>query len=907
MRELIGRDSELAAVRLVLDQARSGESGFVLLLGEAGIGKTRLLRAIAEEAMALGLRSLSGTAIESGTGLPFLPLMAPLQEATSDPRVGDRATGIVRGLVRGDQTADLTSANTADPSDAGAAARLVEAIHDVLVRQPTALLLDDVQWADASTLTVLDYLAHRSRDVPLAVIVAARDDEPDALRRSPITDGRRFGALQVRRLSESEVAAQITALVGAEPDRAVVRRIFDRAAGNPFFVEQIVAASDDELPADLRLLVRSRVDRLTRDTRAVVDALAIIGRVASHELIAAVAQQDLAITGAALDEAQGVGIVVHDHAGTDLRHPIYREVILDGIDRARSGALHRHAAEALEAAGDSATEVAGHWWLGDDQRRAWASALEAGAAAEAAMAYAEARLHLERALQRWPADAPDRGPVALRAAHAAWVSGDAEAAARLVRDLPFDATSSVEILTAQGSYQWDAGDRADSAASFQRVADQLTESTPPHLRARAYWGVGRARVGEGRFDEAADDATRSATIAADAGLAVEEAEAWMLFGMARAWAASLDGMQALERAVVLAEAGGEPSTIGQAHQFLVDMLMLSGDLERALQVAQHGIGISDRLGVARVHGSDLRGRAGIVLLELGRWDEASVILEPADPRAFPSLARALLATRRGSFDEARIALRAAAVGGAIGGPGALGGWLELAQAELAWTAGDPGAALRALNPAPFAPGAWALDVDARVAWWLARLAPDPALSSERATTAARNTDSLLAQALVGDIEAETALDATAAWSASAGAWATADRPYERGIARLREAQARFAVGDRMAAREALLDASAVAAGLRAAPLAGMADDLARRARVTGRSVRRHEPDPQELTKRELEVLRLVADGLTNPQIGERLFLSRKTVGIHVSRILDKLGAHTRGAAAAIARRDGLLD
>lgn len=903
MRELIGRGSELAAVRLVLDRARSSESGFVLLLGEAGIGKTRLLGAIAEEAIALGLRPLSGTAIESGTGLPFLPLMAPLHQATSDPRIGDRAIGIVRGLLRGDSTADPT----ANPSDAGGAARLIEAIHDVLVRQPTALLLDDVQWADTSTLTVLDYLAHRSRDVPLAVIVAARDDEPGVLRPSPITDGRRFGALQVRRLSESEVAAQITSLVGAVPDRATVRRIFERAAGNPFFVEQIVAASDDELPTNLRLLVGRRIDRLTRGTRAVVDALAIIGRGASQELIAAVAQQDLATTLAALDEALSVGIVVQDHAGTDLRHPIFREVILDGIDRSRSGVLHRKAAQALEAAGDSVTEVAGHWWLGDDPRRAWASALEAGAAAEATMAYAEVRLHLERALRRWPADAPGRGPVTLRAAHAAWVSGDAEAAVRLVRDGPFDDPSSVERLTAQGSYEWDTGDRASSAESFQRVADQLTESTPPRLRARAYWGLGRAHVGEGRFDEAADFATRSATIATEAGLPVAAAEALMLFGMARAWAGSLDGIEALERAVVLAEAGGEPSTIGQAHQFLVDLLMLNGDLPRALQIAQQGIGISDRLGVARVHGSDLRGRAGLVLLELGRWDEASDILEPADPRAFPSLARALLATRRGSFDEARIALDAAAVGGAIGGPGALGGWLELARTELAWTTGDSAAALQALTPAPFAPGAWALDIDARTAWWLARIAPDPAQARERATTAARNPDRLLARALVGDIEAETARDAAAAWSASAGAWAMANRPYERGNARLREAQARFTLGDRKAAREALLDAAEVAAGLRAAPLARLAEDLARRARVAVRPVRRHDPDPQELTQRELEVLRLVADGLTNPQIGERLFLSRKTVGIHVSRILDKLGAHTRGAAAAIARRDGLLD
>ncbi len=903
--ELVGRATEVARLDQAVRDAAHGSATFVLLRGEAGIGKTSLLDAAARRGAQAGLQSLRGVAIESGAAIPYLPLVAPLaacvRAAGDDP-----ASRIVRRALGG----DVPRPDATTPLDGG---RLVEAIFDLLTRHGTALLVDDVHWADASTITVLDYVAQRATNAPLLVVAAARDDEPDLIERLPIADGRRYAQLPVGRLTLDEVGQQVEALLGRAPDRDRVKRIHLRTAGNPFFVEQVVTEearpateSTGETPIALRSLINRRVGRISSPARRFVETLALTGCPTSSELLTAVTGLEPDALDQAADEGRRAGVVVADDTGFRLRHPLFGEVIASGITGSRRREIHASVAETLVRLGGDVAAIAGHWWESGDRARAWSVSRAAAAAATAASAFAEARIHLERAIAVWPATEPGRTEAVLDAARAAWFTGDARAALELARRADADEADSIRVVVARASYAWDAGERAEAIAVFERATRLLETSTTPSVRGRVLWGIGRARVATGRPAEALELALAAAEQARLAGNQEQESEAWSLAAMSRAFGDSLDGVAELERAVDLALGARAGWCTGQAYQFLVDLRALAGQPRRALEDAVVGIEASERLGLARFHGSDLRGRAALLLLELGRWDEAEALLARADPRAFPELARALLAMRRGDASAAEVALAAAVRGGSIGGPGALGGWLELARVELAWLAGDRAGAVRELGTVPAVPGVWGRDVRAWSARWAVRLSSPGAASGTAVADVRRHPDHAIAVALEREITAQAMpVDETRAaerWAEAADAWVALGRVYDAGWSRLREAEARFARRDRAAARLALESAAATADSLGAAPLRRRVNEVARRARVGVDPVRRRAPDPSELTERERDVLALLADGLTNRQIAERLVLSPKTVGIHVSRILAKLDAHTRGEAVATARR-----
>jgi predicted ATPase len=216
---LIGRAAQLEEIGEALDAAVEGRSARLLLVGEAGIGKTSLLAAAADAAAARGLRVLEGSAIASGAGMPFLPLIAPLRASLSGSAVTQHgvhpaAIRAVKRLLDGSSVGLPAHATTPSEPDAAAAARLVDAIVEVFAATPTALLVDDVHWADASTLTVLEHAAHRARADQIAIILAARDDEPRWLRGIPFADARRYRLVRIPPLSSAEVQAQLAGLAG---------------------------------------------------------------------------------------------------------------------------------------------------------------------------------------------------------------------------------------------------------------------------------------------------------------------------------------------------------------------------------------------------------------------------------------------------------------------------------------------------------------------------------------------------------------------------------------------------------------------------------------------------------------------------------------------------------------------
>jgi len=917
---LVGRDGELGRLDAAVHSAARGEPAFVLVLGEAGIGKTSLLQAAEASARDAGLRVLSGTAIESGRGIPYLPLISPLTTALG-ANVTDDANRVVRDALAARVTGAETERREDGPADFRAA-RLIEAMFEVLARTPTLLAVDDVHWADESTIAVLDYLAHRATAAPLAVICGARNDEPGMAALLPLADGRRFAQLEVRRLTRAETAAQARQL-GRTLAGASLDTFHRRTAGNPFFVEQALAdeataagsGGQTTVPVTLRALVTRRARRLSGDARTLVEAMAVVGRPVDPTLAAEIA----ALTGnrirGALDVAVEAGIAVSGPYGIALRHPLFNEAIHAELATSRKQALHRRAADALERSGTATgpAELASHWWRAGDRERTWRASMAAAAAAASAYAFAEQQWHLEHAIEAWPDTEPDRGRAMLAAARAAWMSGDPEAAVRLAGAAEGTEVPLVEATVAHAEFAWDTGAREIAVELFERVAPMLDEIEDPSLRTRALWGLGRARVASDPNDSV-DLALRAAELAALGGDANAQAEALALAAMARAWDGSLEGVPELEASLGLALGARAPSSTGHAFQFLCELLTVGGQTHRALEVALRGIEVCERFGVARFHGSDLRGRAGMLLIELGRWAEVDPVLAPADPRALVGLTRLVFAIRRGDDGAGRVALEEATTQGGIGGRGVRGGYLELALAESAWLSGDDRTAINQLDQIRLSPGIWHREMSAWQARWQARLAPgavDPEDIRERLRDC---PDPHAGRAMLAEVDAELAerrerVDATEAvawWVAAAEAWQSAGRPYDAAVARLRQAEAGFRSADREAARGALHAASATFSELGARPMLRRAEDLARRARVAAHEPQRRRAEPDELTERERDVLALLAEGLTNPQIADRLFLSRKTVGIHVSRILDKLGARTRGEAVAAARRRGIV-
>jgi DNA-binding NarL/FixJ family response regulator/tetratricopeptide (TPR) repeat protein len=899
MERIVGRKAEVEMLAASLEAAAQGQPRFLFVVGEAGIGKTRLLREATDMAPRLGLRVLEGAAVEGGRALPYLPLLASLAECVDAE--SDGPADVVRRLVAGEPSRDA--------SDTAGAARVVESIFTVLVRKPTLLVVDDVQWADAATVTVLDYVSHRTRADALAVVVAARDDDIELIARLPFRDGRRFTTLAVQRLSLHEVAQQVESLLGRGPEPDLLWAVFERSAGNPFFVEQLLATGVSETPASLHALVLARLAALSQRDRLIVAALAILGRPADEGLVAAVAGVTETEAGEAAREAASRGIAVAADEGVAFRHPLFPEVALADLSGSTRRRLHQTAAEALAETGAAPAEIATHWWESGDHERAWSAALEAAERAERTFAFAEAQLHLERALEVW-ADAAEKLPECLlRTARTAWLAGDPQSAVDLVqRARAAGAPDDAELQIALGRYSAEAGELAVSDAAFERASAVVRADDPGATRAFALAGLARARINEGRYAEARDAAEAAVKIAHDAGDPWAEAAGRSARGMSQAFEGSLAGISDLECGVALATQARSPVQIGRAHEFLSVLLHLAGDLERALEVALAGVEACEALGVARTHGSDLRGRAALIQQELGRWDEADAVLSPAGERALPVLASALLAMRRGHFESAQLQIARVVVGPAIGAPDAM---LYLVPAELAWLRGDTATARTSLQGMPEFPGIWGTSAATEAARLAARLAADdPRHDASRPAPHARHPDPKLDAALRAEIAAEATRAARAPdpdlWSACVRAWMTTGRVYDRAYARMREAEALFSAGVREPAKEALRDAAAAASALGARPLRALADDLARRARVSPEPARARESHWGEPTPRELDVLALLAEGLTNREIAARLFLSPKTVGIHVSRLHQKLDAHTRGEAVAVARRRGIL-
>src|SRR5262245_2673649 len=347
----IGRLAELAQLESAVQRGTSGKPSIVLVGGEAGIGKSRLVAEAVAQATTQGAVVLRGACVDLGgdDGLPFAPIAEALRElvrrvdATSLAALIDPATVELARLLPALGAAAGQASDQTVPDEL-AQTRLFEAFLTLIGRVgsigPVVLVIEDLHWADAATRDLAAFVARNARDERLCVIATYRTDELH--RRHPLrawlAEMQRLASVQLVRLvpfDSAESAAQIEAILGGESDATVVTTIHERAEGNPFFAEELLAAGatgpGDQLPASLRDVLLARANGLSEPARRLLGAMAVGSRAADEPLLASVsgATEDEVVT--ALEEASSQNLVIPSDdgiaAGYAFRHALLREAL----------------------------------------------------------------------------------------------------------------------------------------------------------------------------------------------------------------------------------------------------------------------------------------------------------------------------------------------------------------------------------------------------------------------------------------------------------------------------------------------------------------------------------------------------------------------------------------------------
>ena len=981
----VGRVEELELLEAARVRAADGEPAVVLVGGEAGVGKTRLVTECASRCAANGMRVLTGRCVPVGDGaLPYAPIVEVLRDLLGE--VGVEAVRELVGPAWPELACLLPALGEPDRRDLpgqAAQARLFELLLGLLGRlseqAPLVLVVEDLHWADRSTRNLLAFLVRNLRRERLLVVVTYRNDEPSHQRFGPylaeLDRADRVERVELARLDRAQTVAQLVGILGAAPAAELADVVFARSEGNPFFTEELIGsvrAGSSELPATLRDLLRGRILALPEPASQVLAVVAVAGRRVPHRLLAAVAGRDDDILAAMLRAAVAGQLLVIQPAGDgyEFRHALLREVVEADLLPGERVRLHGRYAKALterpELAGGppavAAAELASHWDAAGELTRALPAWITAGRAADQARAFTEADRHYQRALELWervtdperPAEL-DRVELLARAAEAAVRTGTTDRAIGLLEQAlghlvrPAEPVRAAVLLGRLGFHRFRVGTEADALAAYQE-AERLMTGTPPSAeRAGVLAGHGLVLMLARRAGEAIPVCREAIAVARAVGARAEEADALDTLACCLDDRGDLDQSLRLHlEARRLAEAAGADETMLRTYVNRTVSLEWAGLEREGIDDAREGLDRARRLGLERAWGSLAAGNLAWGLLRRGHWAECDhltgeLLAGDSWGASWLHAARGALLTRQGDFPAARAQLdRSLALS-----PTALGNNAGLSLTELALWEGRHDDAEAAV-----AEGLqWCAqrDRDGRLpqysAPWYAlalRLAADFA---ERAAArrAAREAAEARRQAapIVSALErlagqeppasfppvACTLLLAAAErsrleggsdperWQVATAAWERLGRPFDAAYARFRQAEALLAAGGSRAQVATILNpAHQTAMALGAAPLRREIELLARRGRLrleepadtaTARTAPSSPAAGLGLTQREAEVLALVAAGRTNRQIGQALFITPKTAGVHVSRILAKLGVASRGEAAAVAHRLGL--
>jgi DNA-binding CsgD family transcriptional regulator/tetratricopeptide (TPR) repeat protein len=847
--DLLERDAELST----LEGLFAAGGRLLLIGGEAGVGKTALLRRFTSR-RERSARVLWGACDALHTPRPLGPLL---------------------DIVGCDELAG--------PSEATAAL-----MAELDAPTPAIVVIEDIHWADEATLDTLRLLTRRIERVPALVVASFRDDAFDPAHPLRVVLGEIASAPAVTRLDLAPLSpaavAELAARHGVDGPE-----LYRKTAGNPFFVTEVLAAGGAEIPSTVRDAVLARAARLSPGARALLEAASIGTSGVELWLLEWLAGDDACC----LDECLASAMLERAGDRIVFRHELARLAVERSIVPDRAAALHRAAVAALAAPPGRAPEparLADHAEQAGDAEAVLQFAPPAGDRAAALGAHREAAAQYARALRFADGvSTPERASLLERRAYQCYLTNEIEEA---------------------------IGARRAALACHRALADHRRQGDQLRWLSRLLWVLGRE-------DAAEEEGLAAVRLLERSGPGRELAMAYSNLSQLRMLAWDIDGaVEWGRRAIVLAESFADLEVLAHAYnnvgaaEFLAGMPGGQAKLERSLELSLlHGMeehaarayfnlgsiavqvrsyAVADRHLAAgleycsehdiiapTIYLSAWRARSE---LDQGRWASAAEEAERviSHPRVGPSaripalIVLGLVRARRGESGAAEPLAEAHRAAGAdelprVAAALAEVGWLsrdgDAARAPLA--AAD-GAGLRRGNP-------WAAG---ELALWRRRLGLDEAAGDEPVPA-----DSPLALQLAGD------------WEGAAHAWERLGCPYEAALA--------LADGDEAAMRSGLARLQELGARP-AAALVGRrlrdrgARDIPRGPRPATRG------NPANLTARELEVLALMAEGLPNAGIAERLVVSPKTIGHHVSAVLRKLGARTRTEATTKAMSLGLV-
>ncbi len=891
---LVGRSLELAQLEAALADAAGGQPSLAFVVGESGVGKSRLVRELEARAAAGGTRVLSGDCVELGEGeLAYAPLVTALRPLVRDrdPVLADLPADITAELATLLPGLGAARERARGAGDQGRVFEALLAVLDGLTREaPVLLVVEDLHWADASTRAFLRFLAATLGSEPLLVLATYRPDELH--RRHPLrpllAELERVRALRIdlTGLSRDELAEQLADILGAPPDGPLLDRLFARSEGNPLFAEELLAAGLDGLgavPPSLADALALRIERLGDDAQEIVRVLSAGGQL-DDAVLAEVSGLDRRALREGVREAVGSHIVVLEGDRYTLRHALVREAVHDELLPGERAELHRALARALEQdsgpepSAQRAAAIAHHYATAGDQPAALAAAVRAGGAAMRVQAYREGAALYERALELW-----DRVP---------------DAAGLTGADEP-------ELLERAAACHFYSDDLARSVTLSRRALTLIDEEAAPRRVAFIYALLHRALWAMLKSDEAVAALDRGLALLADDGPSAERAgllaqQARMLMLQSRyhravrvarrslaeqaelpsGEAGHLDAAGALNALGVSLAATGEIDDGAAALRKALDMAIEHGRLQDMaaaavnLSEALHRVGRSpEALEVARAAHGELGSLPTRQLwlslaiaqyaFDTGDWETADAALAARGRRYSGGsselnacLRHAELALGRDERDDARTELaRAAELAVDSREPQYLG-VLGALQAELAAREGDTAGARAAVDEALDRIEFCSDDALRMAMVSAAGLASEASaaqhardLGDEEAVAAALTHAELLIarvracaedggpleQAYLAHAEADHCRavdsDQDRRWVAAAAAWSDLGRPYPAAVARWRQAEALVAAGDREAAVAPAAQALECAERLGAAWLAGEIESLAARARL----------------------------------------------------------------------------